>query len=66
MEYVAQPQKIRGWGISDIWNNHILKFEVNVFSKLMADADNSYWDTQFHETQFSIELHTEIMHCAHN
>ena len=34
----------------------IIKFEVNVFSKLMADA----------ETQFSIELHTEIMHCAHN
>ena len=44
----------------------IIKFEVNVFSKLMADVDNSYWDTQFHETQFSIELHTEIMHCAHN
>ena len=32
----------------------------------MAEADNSYWDTLFHKTQFSIELHMEIMHCAHN
>ena len=32
----------------------------------MAEADNSYRDTLFHETQFSIELHAEIMHCAHN
>jgi len=44
----------------------IIKSEVNVFSQLMAEADNSYWDTLFHETRFSIELHAEIMHCAHN
>ena len=23
-------------------------------------------ETLFHETQFGIELHAEIMHCAHN
>ena len=51
--------------ISGIIN--IIKFEVlNVISQIMVDADNSYWDTLFHETQFSIELHVEIMHCAHN
>lgn len=51
--------------ISGIIN--IIKFEaLNVFSQIMIDADNSYWDTLFHETQFSIELHVEIVHCAHN